>query len=139
MGFKIRALRHKVLLNIKIHLDPITHSQIKNTSIFNFSSPFNPPLRWSNRGKQLYQVNLVQVPDTPTNFHRPSTSRSTKRAKALDPPNSPIESRSSPATLITYLRCLLVLPTRLHPNLSTLSVFQVFWFPPPTPQNVAQI
>ena len=33
-GFEIRALRHEFLLNIKFHQDPVTGSQVKNTSIF---------------------------------------------------------------------------------------------------------
>ena len=77
---------------------------------------------------------FVQLPDTPTHFHRPSMSRSTKLAKALNP--SPKESESSTVTSITYLRHLLILPTKLHPDSSTLSVFQDFQFPPPTPPNV---
>ena len=73
-----------------------------------------------------------QVPDTPTNFHRPSTSRSTKLAKALDPLK---ESGSSMVTSITYLRHLLILSTMFQPNLSTLSVFPRFPASPPTPPN----
>ena len=93
-----------------------------------FSSPFSPQMVES--GKRLYQVNFVQLPDTPTNFHRLSTSRSTKLAKALNPsPNSPKESESSTVTAITYLRHLLILSTKLHPDSSTLSVFQDFRFP----------
>nr|CAG4635411.1 EOG090X04O4 [Artemia franciscana] len=41
-------------------------------------------------------------------------------------PNSPKGSGSSPVTSITYLRHLLILPTKFHPDLSTLSVFQDF-------------
>ena len=37
-------------------------------------------------GKTTLSSQFVQIPDTPTNFHRPSTSRSTEITKALDPP-----------------------------------------------------
>ena len=40
-------------------------------------------------GKRLLSSELMQVPDTPTNFHRSSTSRSTKLAKALEIPPFP--------------------------------------------------
>ena len=36
-------------------------------------------------GKITLSSQFVQLPDTPTNFHRPSTSRSTKLAKSLNP------------------------------------------------------
>ena len=39
--------------------------------------------------KTTLSSQFVQLPDTPTNFHRPSTSRSTILSKAMDPPNSP--------------------------------------------------
>ena len=41
-------------------------------------------------GKTTLSSQFVQLPDTPTHFHRPSTSRSTKLAKSLNtsPPNS---------------------------------------------------
>ena len=46
-------------------------------------------------GKRLLSSQFVQVPDTPTNFHRPSTSRSTELAKALEipPPQLPQRER----------------------------------------------
>ena len=36
-------------------------------------------------GKTTLSSQIVQLPDTPTNFHCPSTSRSTKLAKSLNP------------------------------------------------------
>ena len=36
-------------------------------------------------GKTTLSSQFVQLPETPTNFHRPSTSRSTKLAKSLNP------------------------------------------------------
>ena len=36
-------------------------------------------------GKTTLSSQFVQVPDTPTNFHHPSTSRSTKLTKSLNP------------------------------------------------------
>ena len=36
-------------------------------------------------GKTTLSSQIVQLPDTPTNFHRPSTSRSTKLTKSLNP------------------------------------------------------
>ena len=75
--------------------------------------------------KQLLSSQFVQVPDTPTNFHRPISSRSTEPVKALEipPSNSSKESGSGPAISITYLGLVLILPTKFHPDLSTLSVF----------------
>ena len=84
-------------------------------------------------GKTTLSSQFVQVPDTPTNWRRPSMSRSTELIKAPDPPpNSPKKSGSSPVKSITYLRHLLILPTKFHPDLSTPSVSQDFQFPPPT-------
>ena len=36
-------------------------------------------------GKTTLSSQIVQLPDTPTNFHRPITSRSTELAKSLNP------------------------------------------------------
>ena len=36
-------------------------------------------------GKTTLSSQIVQLPDTPTNFHCPSTSRSTELAKSLNP------------------------------------------------------
>ena len=56
-------------------------------------------------GKTTLSSQFVQVPDTPTNFHRPSTSRIIELAKALDPLNPPPkEDESSPVKSITYLK-----------------------------------
>ena len=108
-----------------------------------------PPLRLVESGKRLLWSQFVQVPDMPTNFHRPNTFRSTKLSKALEiPPNypkrmdpfrllmDPIRSVSILVMPITYLGRVLILSTNLHPDLSTLSVFQYFRFPPPTPSSV---
>ena len=88
-------------------------------------------------GKITLSSQFVQLPDTPTNFHRPSTSRSTKLAKSLNPsPNSPKESKSSTVTPITYQGQLLILSTKLHPDSSTPSVFQDFPLQlPPRPMS----
>ena len=51
----------------------------------NFSSPFSPPPPMVESGKTTLSSQFVQLPDTPTNFHRPSTSGSTKLAKPLNP------------------------------------------------------
>ncbi|XP_065574884.1 sodium channel protein Nach-like isoform X2 [Artemia franciscana] len=58
-------------------------------------------LQMVESGKTTLSSQFVQGPETPTNFHRPSTSRSTKFAKALDPPGSPKESVSSMFISIT--------------------------------------
>ena len=44
-------------------------------------------------GKRLLSTQFVQVPDTPNNFHRPSTLRSTELAKALEIPQLPQRER----------------------------------------------
>ena len=80
-------------------------------------------------GKRLLSSRFVQVPDTPTNFHHPITSRSNEIAKTLAIPNSPKESESVPIMPIMYRDLLLILPIKYHPDLSTLSVFQDFYFP----------
>ena len=49
-----------------------------------FSSPFSPPPQMVESGKTTLSSQFVHLPDTPTNFHRPSTSRSTKLAKVLN-------------------------------------------------------
>ena len=72
----------------------------------------------------------MQVADTPTNFHRPSTSRSTKLAKALGPPNSPKESGSSLVMSIRYLGLFIILPTKFYPDPSTLKCFPRFSISP---------
>ena len=46
--------------------------------------------------KRLLSSQFVQVPDTPTNFHRLSMSRSTELAKALDPPSPAPPKRADP-------------------------------------------
>ena len=48
-----------------------------------FSLPSAPQTVES--GKTTLSSQFVQLPDTPTHFHRPSTSRSPKPAKALNP------------------------------------------------------
>ena len=78
-------------------------------------------------GKTIVSSQFVQLPDTPINFHCPSTSRSTKPAKSLNPsPNSPKESESDTVTSITDQGHLLLLSTKLQPGSSTSSVFQDF-------------
>ena len=63
---------------------------------------------------------FVQLPDPPTNFHRPSTSRSTKLTESLKPsPSSPKGSESGTVTSIMYQGHLLILSTKLHPDSST--------------------
>ena len=98
-----------------------------------------PPPQMVESGKRLLSSQFFQVPDIHTNFHRPSMFRSTELAKALEiPPNSPKKSGSGPVMSITYLGLVLILPTKFHPDLSTLSVFQDFRFPPPAPPNVTR-
>ena len=90
-------------------------------------------------GKRLLSTQFVQVPDTPTNFHRFSTSRSTELAKALEIlPNSPKESGSVPIISITYLELIRILSVKFHLDVSTPCVFQDFRsprfpFPPSSP------
>ena len=48
-----------------------------------FPLPLAPQMFES--GKTTLSSQFVQFPDTPTNFYRPSTSKSTKLAKALNP------------------------------------------------------
>ena len=62
---------------------------------------FPLPPNGQNKEK-LLSSQLVQVPNIPTNFHRPSTSRSTKLAKALEipTPSSPKENRPVPIVSI---------------------------------------
>ena len=91
-------------------------------------------------GKGLLSSQFMQVPDTPTDFHRPSTSRSTELAKALEtpPPQLPKESGSGPVMSTTYQELVLILPIKFYSDLSTLSVcqdfrFPRFVFPPSTP------
>ena len=57
-----------------------------------WGTTWDPP-KMVESGKRLLSSQFLQVFDTPTNFHRPSTSRSTELAKALDPPNSPQRER----------------------------------------------
>ena len=102
--------------------------------LFNFFLSLQP-YKWSNQGKRLYQVNLCTSMTRLPIFMvlaRPEAPNSAKHR--TPPPNSPKETRSSTVTSIKYLRHLLILPTKFH--LSTLSVFQDFRFPPPTPPNV---
>ena len=97
--------------------------------------------RWSNRGKQLYQVNLYRSLTCILIFIVLAHQEAPNSQKHC-PPNSPKESGSSPVTSITYLRHLLILPNKLHPDPSTLSVFQDFWFPlqiPPMSPNLVEI
>ena len=70
-------------------------------------------------GERLLSSHFVQVPDTPTNFDRPSLSRSIELAKALKiPPQFPKDSGYGPIMLITYLELVLILPIKFHPDLS---------------------
>ena len=79
-------------------------------------------------GKWLLSSRFVQVPDTPTNFHCPIMSRSTKLAKALEIPPTPTK-RVYLIMSIIYLELVLILPIKFHPDLSTLSIFQDVLFP----------
>ena len=47
-------------------------------------------------GETTLSSQFVQLPDTPTNFHRPSTSRSTKLAKSLNPSPPTPPKRANP-------------------------------------------
>ena len=47
-------------------------------------------------GKTTLSSQIVQLPDTPTNFHRPSTSRSTELAKSLNPSPPTPPKRANP-------------------------------------------
>ena len=49
-------------------------------------------------GKQLLSSQFVQVPEMPTNFHRPSMSKNTELAKALEIPPTPLK-RADPFKL----------------------------------------
>ena len=62
------------------------------------------------------------------NFSRPSTSRSTEFVKALEPPPLTPPKRVDQVCLrqSPYLILLFILPTKIHPDLSTISVFQDF-------------
>ena len=61
------------------------HPLVSNKYLFfpNLSSPLAPQMVES--GKTTLSSQIVQLPDTPTNFHRPSTSRSTELTKWLNP------------------------------------------------------
>ena len=102
----------------------------------NFPSPFSSQ---DGRigGKRLYQVNLCSSLTCLPIFivlARPEVPNSPKHW--VPPPNSHKESGSSKCTSIMYLRHLLTLPTKFHPDFSTLIVFQDFRFAPPTLPNV---
>ena len=47
-------------------------------------------------GKTTLSSQIVHLPDTPTNFHRPSTSRSTKLAKSLNPSPKLLQRGANP-------------------------------------------
>ena len=83
-------------------------------------------------GKSTLSSQFVQVLDTPTNFSLSKHVLKYQTPQCTGPPNYPKESGSSPVSSIMYLRHLLILPTKFHPNLSTLNIFQDFRFPPPT-------
>ena len=54
--------------------------------------------------KTTLSSQFVQLPDTPTNFHLPSTSRSTKLAKSLNPsPQLPHRERIQYGSVFTSL------------------------------------
>ena len=78
----------KIPLKTSLHF-PITITVCKHwsklvTSIFLiFPLPSAPQMMES--GKTTLSSQFVQLPDTPTNFHQLSTSRSTKLTKALNP------------------------------------------------------
>ena len=116
-------------------------SPIRKINIHQFLRVLLPPSpQMVESGKKLLSSLFVHVPDTPTKFHRPSTSRSIELAKALKiSPNSPKKSGSGSVISITYLGRVLLLPTNSQPNFSTLSVFQYFPFPPSAPSNITRI
>ena len=80
-------------------------------------------------GKTTLSSQIVQLPDTPTNFHRPSTSRSTKLAKSLKP--SPQRERIQYASVNHVSRTFVY---SIH-QASSLFLRSKFFpiFPPPTP------
>ena len=56
-------------------------NEITYLNFHNLSLPTASP-RWVESGKQLLSRQFLQVPNTPINFHRPSSSRSTEIGKA---------------------------------------------------------
>ena len=89
---KMKHLRHDIFLYISSFIkiqSPIHETNISQFSRFPF--PPAPPPQMVKSGKRLLSSQLVQVPDTSTNFHPPSTSRSTEFATALGnpPPSTP--------------------------------------------------
>ena len=100
-------------------------------------SPIPPPVGWI--GKRLLSSQLLHVPDTPTNFYCPSPSRSTKLTEELEicpPLDTPKDRGSGSFMSIIYLGLVLILSTKFHPDLSSLSVFQDFWSLSRTSPNV---
>ena len=100
------------------------------------------PSKMVESGKQLLSSQFVQVPDMPTHFHLSSTFRSTKLAKALKIPTPQLPQReriwSGYVNHISRTSSHKFLPTKFNPDLSSLSVFQYFQFPPPTPPDVTE-
>jgi len=62
----------------------------------------------------------------------------TRQSSVNLPLDSPKESRSGPFITIKYLGLTLILPTKFHSDLSTLSFFQDFHFPRQTPPNITR-
>ena len=117
---------------------PINILDLNNLLSKNFSPSASAP-QLIESGKTTLSSQFVQLPDTSINFHRPSTSRSAELTKTLEiPPNSPIESGFVQIMSIKYIKQVLILRIKFHPDLSTLSIFlhfrfQRFLFPPSSP------
>ena len=86
-------------------------------------------------GKKTLTSQFVQLPDTPTNFHRSSTYRSTKLAKSLKPsPQLPQRERIQYGYFNHVSRTFAY---SIHQASSRFLHSKCFpRFPPPTPPNV---
>ena len=92
-------------------------------------------------GKTTLSSQFVQLPDTPTNFHRLKhvQKHQTRQSTEPLPPTPPKRAnpvRFQQSRIYDNHVSLLILSTKLHPDSSTISAFQDFRFPPPNPPNV---
>ena len=118
-----------------------TSRLIKILNIPQFSrvplTPAPPPPQVVESRKNCYQINLCRSLTRLSIFivlARPKAPNSPKHRKS--PQSSPQRERITSSYNNHVSRTLLILPTKFHPDFSTLSVFQNFRFPPSTPPSV---
>ena len=105
---------------------------------YNFSSPLSPPDGRIGENELIKSICLGPCHANQFSSSQHAQKHQTRQSIGAPSLTPPKECKSSPVTSVTYLRYLLILPTKFHSDLSTLSVFQDFRFPLLTSPNITR-